>query len=179
MRLKVYNPGGLSRKRIDDRFDNAIVHRIHYSAADKLMFVTAIDKMMAKEKLFQNQACGILQVRDSQVLRWQANCALLEEAARPEKMSMHEGPVECVDSFTEEPVSFVDEWRGKGILVLRLCLIRKASNLSPVFANKTLCPESGHFSLYGKKWPHPPHGHAHRAAPPPKKCATRQTVSTR
>jgi hypothetical protein len=70
MRLKVYNPGGPSHKRIDDRFDNTIVHCIHYSAANKLKIVAAIDKMMAKEKLFQNQACNILQVCDAQVLRW-------------------------------------------------------------------------------------------------------------
>ena len=70
MRLKVYNPGGPSCKRIGDRFDNAIVPRIHYSAADKLKIVAAIDKMMAEKKLFQNQACDILQVCDAQVLRW-------------------------------------------------------------------------------------------------------------
>ena len=70
MRLKVYNPGGLNHKRIDDRFDNAIIHRIHYSAANKLKIVAAVDKMMAKEMLFQDQACDILQVCDAQVLRW-------------------------------------------------------------------------------------------------------------
>ncbi len=71
MRLKVYNPGGHNGKRIDDRFDNAIVLRcIHYLATNKLKIVTAIDKMMAEEHLRQNQACKVLQVRDSQVLRW-------------------------------------------------------------------------------------------------------------
>jgi hypothetical protein len=109
MRLKVYNPGGPSCKRIDNRFDNAIVCHIHYSAANKLKTVAAVDKMMAEEKLFQNQVCDILQVCDAQVLRWQANCASLEEVARPEKMKLHEGPVGCVDSFTEELVSSVDE----------------------------------------------------------------------
>jgi hypothetical protein len=139
MRLKIYNPGGLNRKRIDNRFNNAIVqHCTHYSAADKLKIVAAIDKMMAGDYLKQNQACSVLQVCDSQVLSWRANRALLEEAARPEKQIMHKGPVGCVDAYMEELVSFVDEWHGKGILVLRLCLIRKACDLSTVFANKTL-----------------------------------------
>jgi hypothetical protein len=58
MRLKVYNPGGLNCKRIDDRFDNVIVQRrAHYSAANKLKIVAAIDKMMAEDYLKQNQAC--------------------------------------------------------------------------------------------------------------------------
>jgi hypothetical protein len=140
MRLKIYNNGSLNQKRIDNRLDNAIVqqHRTHYSAANKLKIVAAVDKMMAGEYLKQNQACLVLQVCDSQVLRWQANRALLKEAARPEKLIMHKGPVGCVDAYMEEMVSFVDEWHGKGILVSCLCLIRKACNLSPVFANKTL-----------------------------------------
>jgi hypothetical protein len=57
MRLKVYNPGGLNCKRIDDRFNNAIVLcRTYYSAADKLKIVIAVDKMMAEEHLMKNQA---------------------------------------------------------------------------------------------------------------------------
>ncbi len=96
---------------------------------------------MAEEYLKQNQACKVLQVCDSQVLRWQANNALLKEVARLEKQTLHEGPVNCVDTFTEELVSFVDKWRGKGILVSHLCLIRKACKLSPAFSNKSLSPQ--------------------------------------
>jgi hypothetical protein len=153
MRLKIYSPCGLNRKHIKDRFDNAIVQRrTHYSAANKLKIVAAVDKMMAEVYLKQNQACSVLQVCDSQFLRWQANCALLKEMARPEKQIIHKGPVGCVDAYTEELVSFVDEWRGKGILVLRLlCLIRKACNLSPVFANKTLSVQKADVSYFMAK----------------------------
>ncbi len=152
MRLKVYNPGGLNRKQIDNEFDTAIVlRRIHYSAANKLKIVTAVDKLMAEGHLRQNQACKVLQVRDSQVLRWQANCALFEEAARPEKQSLHEGPVGCVDAFTEELVSFVDKWHGKGILVSCLCLIRKACEMSPAFSNKTLFAQKVAISCFMAK----------------------------
>ncbi len=162
----MYNPGGINHKRIDDRFGNAIVmQRIHYSAAVKLKIVTTVDKMMAEENLFQNQACDILQVHDSQVLRWRANRASLEEAARPEKMSMHEGPVGCVDAFTEELVSFVDEWHGKGILFSCLCLIRKASDLSPVFANKTLSAQKAAISRFMAK-----NGLVHRMATHTMQC---------
>jgi hypothetical protein len=53
MKVKVYNPGGINHKRIDDRFGKAIIlHCTHYSAAAKLKIVAAIDKMMAKENLF-------------------------------------------------------------------------------------------------------------------------------
>jgi hypothetical protein len=83
MRLKVYNPGGLNRKHLDDRFGNAIVQRrTHYAAADKLKIIDTIEKMMADKNLFQNKACKVLQVRDTQVLRWRANPASIEEAAR-------------------------------------------------------------------------------------------------
>jgi hypothetical protein len=152
MRLKVYNPGGLNCKHIDNRFDNAIVlRRTHYSAANKLKIVAAIDEMIAEEHLKQNQACKVLQVCDPQILRWQANCALLEEVARPEKQSLHEGPVGCVDAFTEELVSFVDEWLEKGILVSCLCLIRKVCKLSPAFSNKTLSSQKAAISCFKAK----------------------------
>ncbi len=153
MRLKVCNPGSLNCKRIDNRFDNAIVqYCTHYSAADKLKIVAAVDKMMAKEYLKQNQACVVLQVScDSQVSRWQANRALLEEAARPEKQIMHEGPVGCVGAFNEELVSFVDKWLGKGTLVSCLCLIRKACKLSPAFSNKTLSAQKATISCFMAK----------------------------
>jgi hypothetical protein len=130
MRLKVYNPGSLNRKRINDRFDNAFVqHLAHYSAANKLKIIATVEKMMAEEYLKQNQACEVLQVHDTQVLRWQANHASLKEAARLEKQIMHKCPVGCVDAFTEELVSFLDKWHGKGILVSCLCLIRKTLDL--------------------------------------------------
>ncbi len=71
MRLKVYNPGGLNCKRINVRFDNAIVQRrTHYSAANKLKIVATVDKMMAEEYLNQNQAGAVVQICDSQILRW-------------------------------------------------------------------------------------------------------------
>ncbi len=57
----------------------------------------------------------------------------------------------CVGAFTEELVSFVDEWHGKGILVSRLCLIQKAYNLSPVFANKTLSAQKAAISCFMAK----------------------------
>ena len=149
MRIKVYNPDGLNCKRIEDRFDNTVVLcRTHYSAADKLKILAAVHKMMAKEYLRQNQACKVLQVHDFQVLRWQANHALLKEATRPEKQkqSLHEGPVGCVGAFNEELVSFVDKWLGKGTLVSCLCLIRKACKLSPSFSNKTLSAQKAAIS---------------------------------
>ncbi len=47
-----------------------------------------------------------------------------------------------MDTFTEELVSFVDKWHGKGILVSHLCLFRKACKLSPAFSNKTLSAQN-------------------------------------
>jgi hypothetical protein len=139
-------------KYIDDRFDNAIVqHRAHFSAANKLKIIVAIEKMMAKEYLKQNQACEVLQVCDTQVLRWQANHASLKEGARPEKQIMHKGPVGCMDAFTEKLISFVDKWHGKGILVSCLCLIRKACKLNPAVPNKTLSAQKSAISCFMAK----------------------------
>ncbi len=123
---------------IDERFDSFVKRCIHYSTCSKLKILSAVDRMMAKENLRQNQAYEIMQVYDSQVSRWPTKHVLLEEAARPEKQILHQGPVGCVEAFTEELVSFVDKWHGKGILVSCLCLIREACKLSSAFSDKTL-----------------------------------------
>jgi hypothetical protein len=107
--------------------------------------------MMAEEHLKQNQACKIMQVNDSQVLRWHSNRVSLEEAARPEGQSLHPGPAGCVDAFTEELVFFVDKWHGKGILVSCLCLIGKACKLSPAFSDKTLSAQKMSISCFMAK----------------------------
>jgi hypothetical protein len=132
--------------------------------------------MMAEEKLFQNQACDILQKCDAQVLRWRANRVLLEEAARPEKMKLHEGPVGCVDSLTEELFSSVDKWRGKGILVSCLCLTQKASNLSPVFANKTLSAQKAAISCFMAKNSPVHHMATHTVQRPPQEMCNKANV---
>jgi hypothetical protein len=107
--------------------------------------------MMAEEHLKQNQACMIMQVSDSQVSRWRSKCCLLEEGARPEGQSLHPGSAGCVDAFTEELVSFVDKWRGKGILGSHLYLIRKACKLSPAFSDKTLSVQKMSVSCFMAK----------------------------
>jgi hypothetical protein len=45
MRLKVYNPGSLNCKHIEDLFGNAIIlRRTHYSATNKMKIVAAVEK---------------------------------------------------------------------------------------------------------------------------------------
>jgi hypothetical protein len=151
MKIKLYNPGSLSQKCIDKWFDSIVKRCIHYSSGNKLKILAAVDHMMAEENLKQNQACVIMQVCDSKVLRWCSNRVLLEAAARPEEQILHQGPAGCVDAFTEELVSFVDKWRGKGILVSCLCLIRKACELSPAFSNKTLSLQKAAISHFMAK----------------------------
>ncbi len=109
IKIMLYNPSSLSQKHIDEKFESTVKHCIHYSAGDKLKILAAIDCMMAEENLRQNQAYGIMQVCDSQVLRWGTKRVLVEEVARPEKQILHQGPAGCVDAFTEELVPFVDK----------------------------------------------------------------------
>jgi hypothetical protein len=100
MKVKVYNPGGIPQKQMNERFDRGVQRCVHYSPANKLKIVGAVDRMMAEENLKQNQACVFLQVCDSQVLKWQASHVLLEEGARLEKQSLHPGQAGCVDAIT-------------------------------------------------------------------------------
>jgi len=53
-------------------------------------------------------------------------------------LSLRGGPASLLDEVEEELVRFVDEWRSKGLPVSRLSLVRKACQLCPAFADKTL-----------------------------------------
>ncbi len=56
-----------------------------------------------------------------------------------------------MDAITKQLVSFVDEWCGKGVLVCRLCLIRKDCKLSPAFSDKTLSAQKVAISCFMAK----------------------------
>ncbi len=81
MKITVYNRGGLGHTRLQKRFDEGVQRQIRYSAADMVKIVAAVDKMMAKEHLHQNQAAAFLQVSPSLVSRLRAKSSALEQAA--------------------------------------------------------------------------------------------------
>ena len=56
-------------------------------------------------------------------------------------MNLHKGPAGLLDEVEEDLVAFVDEWRLKGLPVSHLSLVRKACQLSPAFAEKSLAAQ--------------------------------------
>jgi len=96
---------------------------------------------MKKENMTQNQASIAMQVCPSQVSRWRAcadNLAASVESGRDKLKLNQEGPAGLLDDVEEDLVTFVDEWRMKGLPVSRLSLVRKACQLSPAFSEKSL-----------------------------------------
>ncbi len=88
----------------------------------------------------QNKASVALQVCPSQVSRWQAcagDLAASVERGR-DKLKLRQGPAGLLDDVEDQLVTFVDEWRMKGLPVSWLSLVRKACQLSPAFSGKSL-----------------------------------------
>ena len=131
--MKVYNPGGIGRARLAERMDSALERRKLYPASEKLQILSSVDSLMKKENMTQNQASVAMQVCPSQVSRWRAcadDLAASVESGR-DKLKLNQGPAGLLDDVEEDLVTFVDEWRMKGLPVSRLSLVRKACQLSP------------------------------------------------
>jgi hypothetical protein len=141
MKITVFNQGGLGHTRLQKRFDEGVQCRVQYSAADKVKIVAAVDKMMAKEHLHQNQATAFLQVSPSLVSRWRAKSSALKQVAQPNFLAVHKDQRQFLPSSRSRCSTMLARWCGKGMDVSRLSLIRKACQLSPGFANKTLAAQ--------------------------------------
>ncbi len=105
-------------------------------------------KMMAEEHLHQNQADTLLQVSPSQITRRRAKSSSLHQATRPNSLQLHKGPAEFFAKIDEKMVSYMSEWCGKGMDVSCLSLIRKACQLSPGFASKSLGAQKACISCF-------------------------------
>jgi len=140
MKTKLYNPGGgTSRARLANRMDSALERCKHYPASEKLQILFSVEQLMRTENMNENQASVALQVSSSQVSRWRASAEQLEApvASGRDKFKLAKGPAGLLDDVEAELVTFVDEWRFKGLPVSCLSLVRKACQLAPAFAEKS------------------------------------------
>ena len=140
MKTKVYNPGGGNRARLVKRMDSATLRRKVYPAREKLQILSSVGILMRMENMTQSQASVALQVCPSQVSRWRACAVKFEDAVESgrQKLKVHQGPAGLLDDVEDQLVTFVEEWRLKGLPVSRLSLVRKACQLVPAFSEKSL-----------------------------------------
>ena len=120
--------------------DSAFEHHKLYPASKKLQILSSVDLLMRMENMSQNQASVALQVCPSQVSRWRACAGDLAASVERgwDKLKLRQGPAGLLDDVEDQLVTFVDEWRLKGLPVSWLSLVRKACQLSPAFSGKTL-----------------------------------------
>jgi hypothetical protein len=171
MKITVYNQGGLSHARLQERLDRRInqgvARRVQYSAADKVKILAAVDRMMDEEPVHQSQAAALLQVSPSQITRWRAKSSSLQQAARPDSLQLHKGPAAFLAEVNEQMVSYVNEWCAKGMDVSRLSLIRNACSLSPEFASRSLDAQRASISCFMMQQGLTHHMATHAAQRPP------------
>ena len=144
MKITVYNQGGINHTRIQDRVERrlqeGVLRRVRYSTSDKVKILAAVDRMMVEDRLSQSQAAALLQISPSQVTRWRAKSSSFQQEAdnKPNSLQLHRGPAAFLEEVNELMLSYMTEWHAKGMDVSCLSLIRKACQLSPGFAGKSL-----------------------------------------
>jgi hypothetical protein len=81
-----------------------------------------------------------LQVSAQSVRRWRDSFQVQDTTknqGRDDAVSHHRGPAGFLDDIQEELISFVSEWRDRGMPVTRFALVRKIGRLKPEFLLKS------------------------------------------
>jgi hypothetical protein len=137
----LYNKGGKSNIRVA-RKARTFAPRRSYSLREKALVLSLVEEKMKDEKISLARAASAVNVPVSSIYRWRADASLpdLSNASNAfgDKARNHQGPEGFLDDIKEELVTFVTEWRDRGLPVSRFAVLMKATQYKPEFANKTL-----------------------------------------
>ena len=136
----IYNKGGKSNTRVAKKV--ARIPRRSYSFREKTLVLSLVEEKMKDEKLSFAQAAQAVNVPPGTLYRWRADDALpdLSDAscAFADKAKHHPGPEGFLEDIKEELVTFITEWRDRGLPVSRFAVLQKATQHKPALADKSL-----------------------------------------
>ena len=116
--------------------------RRSYSLRQKALILSLVEEKMMDKKVSLARAAGEIRVPLSSIYRWRGNADLpaLEDASGVvgDKTRNHQGPDGFLDDVKEELMTFITEWRDRGLPVSRFAVLKKATECKPEFAAKTL-----------------------------------------
>lgn len=158
--MHVYNRSGISHKRILQRIEIRInKNRRVFSTVEKIKILSVVDKMVQDDSLTFAEASTAIGIDQLVISHWKKNQEQLSAVTRPGALSLHSGPVSILKDIEGPLIEFVDEWRGKGLPVNRLTLMRKALSLKPELHQK-----SEHATKMSISWFMKNNGLTHRMA---------------
>ena len=138
----IYNKGGKSRARAARRLSCDVAARRQYSNHEKSLVLCVVDEKMRKEGISLARAATECGVPASSVFRWRANARLpnltTDSSDAADKTRNHNGPEGFLDDIKDELITFITEWRDRGLPVSRCAVVQKATQYKPAFAEKTL-----------------------------------------
>jgi len=137
----IYNKGGKSHAR-NARRVALVAPRRRYSNREKALALCLVQEKMKDESISLARAACEINVPPSSIYRWCANANFpdlsTDSSDIAEKKQNHQGPEGFLDDIKDELISFITEWRDRGLPVSRFAVLQKATQYKPTFAEKSL-----------------------------------------
>ena len=137
----IYALSGTSQNRLLARVSIQRRQRRQFTLAQRRHIVTLVDRAVQEDGVSFIRAAENLQVSAQSVRRWRAALQVQDttnrQGWRDDATQNHRGPAGFLDDIQEELISFVSEWRDRGMPVTRFALVRKIGQLKPEFFEKT------------------------------------------
>ena len=110
------------------------VFRRRYSFAEKANLVAIVWTKMTEDRVSFSQAADSVGVPLSTLYKWQRDLPLTQSTLQQD----HQGPPSFVHDIEPQLLSFIYEWRDRGMPVSRFSVVQKVTQLKPEFAEKTM-----------------------------------------
>jgi hypothetical protein len=129
----IYNKGGTGHACLQRRLDADSVFHCRYSFIKKANLVAIARTRMTEDRLSFSQAADLVGIPLSTLYKWQADLPLTPSTLWQD----HQGPPSFIHDIEPQLLSFIYDWRDRGMPVSPFSVVQKAIQLKPEFAKKT------------------------------------------
>ena len=110
------------------------VFRCRYSFVEKANLVAIVRTRMTEDRVSFPQAADLVGIPVSTLYKWQVDLPLTPSNLWQD----HQGPPSFIHDIEPQLLSFIYEWRDRGMPVSCFSVVQKAIQLKPEFAEKTM-----------------------------------------
>ena len=130
----IYNKCGANHAHMQRRIQADAVFRRRYFFVEKANLVAIVRTRMTEDRVSFSQAADSVGVPLSTLYKWQADLPLTPSTLKQD----HQGPPSFIHDIEPQLLSFIYEWRERGMPVSCFSVVQKAIQLKPEFAKKTM-----------------------------------------
>jgi hypothetical protein len=125
--IMIYNKGGANHTHIQRRIQADSVFRCRYSFVEKANLVAIVRTRLTENRVSFSQAADSVGVPLSTLCKWQAEIPLTPNTFQQD----HQGPPSFIHDIEPQLLSFIYEWRDRGVPVSCISVVQKAIQLKP------------------------------------------------